>query len=98
MSILLMSERVVYLMVVWGTSVLLFGGLGEWIAGRKNRDGFEGFFLGLVFGPVGMLVEVALPDGPAPGGVGSSKCVRAIAITLLAALVPVALAWRLVWP
>jgi hypothetical protein len=85
-------------MVVWGMIALLFCGLGEWVAGRKNRDGFEGFFLGLVFGPVGMLVEMALPDGPASGTVGSSKLVRAVAIVLLAALVPVALAWRLMWP
>jgi uncharacterized membrane protein YeaQ/YmgE (transglycosylase-associated protein family) len=98
MSIILMNEQAASLVLVWVLSALLFGALGEWVAGRKNRDGFEGFFLGLLFGPVGMLVEAALPDGPAPGFVGNSMFVRAIVIALLSALIPVAVAWRLVWP
>jgi uncharacterized membrane protein YeaQ/YmgE (transglycosylase-associated protein family) len=96
MSITLMNEQAASLVLVWGLSALLFGALGEWVAGRKNRDGFEGFFLGLIFGPVGMLVEAALPDGPA--FVGNSMFIRAIVIALLSALIPVAVVWRLVWP
>jgi hypothetical protein len=60
-----------------------FGGLGAWIASQKGRAGGEGLALGLLFGPLGVLVEALLPTvaagtgrtaltatrGPAPGPV-----------------------------
>jgi hypothetical protein len=93
-----MSERLLYGMILWAFLALIYGGSSEWIAGRKNRDGFEGFFLGLLFGPVGMLIEATLPNGPASSSVGRSKPVWTIAIVLLAALIPLAATWRLVEP
>jgi hypothetical protein len=38
------------------------GLLRLWIAARKLRSSTEGFFLGFVLGPVGVIIEVALPD------------------------------------
>jgi hypothetical protein len=40
-----------------------FGGLGAWIAGQKRRSPVEGLILGVVFGPVGAIVEALLPLG-----------------------------------
>ena len=40
----------------------LCGLLGLWIAARKLRSSAEGFFLGFVLGPVGVMIEAALPD------------------------------------
>src|SRR4051812_44233882 len=62
---------------------IIFGGLGAWIAGQKGRAGGEGFALGLIFGPLGVLITALLPTvapgarrqpppgqrGPAPGPV-----------------------------
>jgi len=47
---------------------LAFAALGAWIASQKNRDGGEGFILGLLFGPIGVIVEAVLPtlSQPAP--------------------------------
>jgi hypothetical protein len=57
----------------WGVSmdwlVLLvalaavFGGLGTFIAAQKRRGAAEGFVLGFLFGPLGVLVELFLPQG-----------------------------------
>jgi hypothetical protein len=40
---------------------VVFAGLGAWIADQKGRSGGEGFALGLLFGPLGVLVEALLP-------------------------------------
>jgi hypothetical protein len=40
----------------------LCGLLGLWIAARKQRSSAEGFFLGFLLGPVGVIIEAALPD------------------------------------
>jgi hypothetical protein len=40
----------------------LCGMLGLWVAERKLREPIEGFFLGLLLGPLGVLIEAALPD------------------------------------
>lgn len=45
------------LLVMW----LAFAGLGAWIAGQKHRSVEEGFALGLIFGPLGCLIEALLP-------------------------------------
>ena len=46
----------------------LCGLLGLWIAARKLRSSAEGFFLGFVLGPVGVMIEAALPDEWPRGG------------------------------
>ena len=42
--------------------MIAMAGLGGWVASQKNRDATEGFVLGLVFGPLGVLVEALLPN------------------------------------
>lgn len=41
---------------------MLFVGFGWWVALQKNRRGTEGAILGLLFGPLGCLVEALLPN------------------------------------
>ena len=50
------------LFVAW----LIFAILGMWIANQKHREGGEGFILGLLFGPIGCLIEAILPNGTQP--------------------------------
>lgn len=48
---------------------LAFGGLGSYVAAEKRRAPSEGFVIGLLFGPLGVLVLALLRDGdhaPAP--------------------------------
>lgn len=40
----------------------IFAFLGSWIAVAKRRAGPEGFMLGLLFGPLGCLIEALLPN------------------------------------
>jgi uncharacterized membrane protein len=47
------------LLILWG----IFGGLGAWIADHKDRRRGEGLILGVLFGPLGVLVEALLPTG-----------------------------------
>jgi len=35
--------------------------LGAWVAAQKARGAAEGFLLGLLFGPFGVLIEALLP-------------------------------------
>jgi hypothetical protein len=37
---------------------------GTYISGAKGRQPLEGFFLGLIFGPVGLIVAVLMPTLP----------------------------------
>jgi hypothetical protein len=46
--------------------MLIFGAFGRYVAAEKNRDPGEGFLLGLLFGPLGVLVEACLPNIPPP--------------------------------
>jgi hypothetical protein len=46
--------------VVWAS----YAGLGAWIASQKDREPIEGLLLGLLYGPIGALVEALLPQGP----------------------------------
>jgi hypothetical protein len=41
---------------------LLMAGLGMWLGGMKNR-GFEGMILGLLLGPIGLIIAILLPEG-----------------------------------
>jgi hypothetical protein len=43
----------------------IFGALGSYIASQKNRSGSEGFILGFLFGPLGVIVEACMPVGTA---------------------------------
>jgi hypothetical protein len=43
---------------------ILMSALGLWVATQKSRNPAEGFFLGLFFGPLGVLVEALLPSKP----------------------------------
>jgi hypothetical protein len=50
-----------------------FGASGAWIATQKSRDALEGFLLGLLLGPVGVLIEVFLPmNARLPGSTAGS--------------------------
>lgn len=49
-------------------SLLLSALLGAFVGVQKRRGAIEGFFLGLIFGPLGVIVEALLPTGEA--GVG----------------------------
>jgi|GEM_PF-5121152 len=42
--------------------------LGAWIAAQKRRDTSEGVILGLLFGPLGVLIEALLPNGATQSG------------------------------
>jgi hypothetical protein len=50
------------LLVFVGILAVAMGGLGAWIASQKQRDPSEGFILGLLFGPLGCLIEALLPS------------------------------------
>lgn len=39
-----------------------FGILGLWIAAQKNRNPAEGLVLGVLFGPLGVIVEATMPS------------------------------------
>jgi len=41
---------------------LMMGALASWIASQKGRSGVEGFVLGVLFGPLGVIVEAVLPS------------------------------------
>ncbi len=41
---------------------IVFGFFGAWVASQKHRGICEGFTLGLVFGPLGVIVEAVLPN------------------------------------
>jgi len=45
-----------------GAGCLVFGWLGSYIANQKQRGGGEGFALGILFGPLGCLIEALLPN------------------------------------
>jgi hypothetical protein len=52
------TALVVGLAVVW----FVCGCLGAWVARQKGRGGDEGFYLGFLFGPFGVLIEALLPN------------------------------------
>lgn len=47
------------ILVGWGLMALL----GGYVASQKGRSDWEGIGLGLLFGPLGVLVEALLPSG-----------------------------------
>ena len=42
---------------------LLMGAVAAWVATQRSRSGWEGFGLGLVLGPLAIVVELLLPEG-----------------------------------
>jgi hypothetical protein len=59
-----MSNPLLWLAVV-GISVVgwvaMFGYLGQWVAHECGRNEREGFWLGILFGPLGLILEALLP-------------------------------------
>lgn len=51
---------------IWLSGVLViaavFGTLGRWVAMQHGRSGLEGAVLGILFGPLGIIVEALLPS------------------------------------
>lgn len=47
---------------VWVAVSVAFACLGAWVARERNREPAFGVFLGLVFGPIGVIVLAALPS------------------------------------
>jgi hypothetical protein len=43
-------------------ALVIIGGVGAHVATAKGREAGEGFFLGVVLGPFGLLIEVLLPN------------------------------------
>jgi hypothetical protein len=43
-------------------SAIVFGLLGRYIAKQKNRSGAEGFWLGLLFSALGIIIVALLPN------------------------------------
>jgi hypothetical protein len=43
---------------------LAFGILSSWLAGGRGRSSLEGFLLGLLLGPLGLIIELILPRIP----------------------------------
>jgi hypothetical protein len=55
-----------WIVVGWAAWAAVFGSLGAWIACQRDRKGEEGFILGALFGPLGVLVELLLPPAKPP--------------------------------
>ena len=43
--------------------LVMLAGLGGWVAIQRNRAPTEGLILGLLYGPLGVIVEALLPVG-----------------------------------
>lgn len=65
------------LLIAWGIGAVIMAIFGAWVAAQKNRGASEGFLLGLIFGPLGVVIEALLPtlsstaktaSARAPGG------------------------------
>lgn len=61
------------LLIAFGVGWLLMGVFGGWVASQKNRSGGEGFALGLLFGPFGVLIEALLPTAAAKQAAGLAR-------------------------
>lgn len=46
--------------VIW----LLFGGAAAWIMGERGNSGCGGFALGMLLGPIGVLIAILIPKSP----------------------------------
>jgi len=50
-----------------GVWCLLFSVLGVYVAYQKGRSALEGFILGILLGPFGLVIVACLPTGDYPG-------------------------------
>ena len=66
--------------LVFGVTWAAFAGLGAFIASAKSRPVREGLLIGLLFGPLGCLIEALLPTGVAAGGASSARTAKGSAI------------------
>lgn len=53
-------ELLIYI-VAGAAYLILTGFFGQYISTEKGRRGFEGFMLGVAFGPLGLLIAVWMP-------------------------------------
>jgi hypothetical protein len=67
------DPRAMEWLILIGVLVVVFGALGAWVATQKRRGASDGLAMGLVFGPLDVLVEALLPQGA--GGSGGSPAV-----------------------
>ena len=71
------------LIVAFIIGAIAFGSFGAWVARQKRRSVVEGLILGLLFGPLGVVVEGLLPQGSEPDSIrGSTRT----------------LGYRILWP
>lgn len=52
------------IVIVWWLAAAAFSALASWVAIQCGRSVVEGFVLGLLFGPLGVIVESLLPKFP----------------------------------
>jgi len=57
-----MSEQTGFFVIGLAVYCALFGLLGLWLGGYRNRS-TEGIFLGLLLGPIGLIITILLPMG-----------------------------------
>jgi Na+/melibiose symporter-like transporter len=55
-------EKLILLSLLW----IVCGCLGAWITGRRGRSSLSGFVLGVLFGPLGLMIALFLPQGVVP--------------------------------
>lgn len=55
----LMANYITFMAVL--CYAVIFGFFGAWVANQRGRSDEEGLFLGIVFGPLGVIVEALLP-------------------------------------
>ena len=57
---------IMVLLVTIGIGAVICGGIGAYVAAQKRRAAAEGFLLGLILGPLGVVVAALLPTGDRP--------------------------------
>jgi hypothetical protein len=61
-----MLDYLIPILMVLGILFGAFGAFGAWVSSQKNRDSSEGFLLGFLFGPLGVLIAALVPTLPKP--------------------------------
>jgi uncharacterized membrane protein HdeD (DUF308 family) len=56
-------------LIAAAASWITCAGLGAYVSAAKCRPALEGFFFGVLLGPLGILVAALLPANPAPAAV-----------------------------
>lgn len=73
-----LSDSAKNLLSIFDNPIILIGLVGwfvlstfsAWVASQKGRSVFEGFVVGMMFGPLGVLVEAMLPSKVRPQSSG----------------------------